>query len=420
MSPTRIALVSPGWPRSAFANGIVSYVDSLVRGFAMHGAEARVLSYRTEAGGEDATTIHGALERTSRPAKLAVKALWKLLPNAAAVPLSTIDLLSAFRELNREFRFEVAEMEETYGVARWVKRVFRAPMVIRLHGPWFLNGAALGVPEDAAFRRRVRSEGVAIEQASGVTAPSLDVLDRVRAYYRIPLRHAAVIPNPGPEPSPEHAWKAEAAEPGSILFVGRFDRHKGADLMLQAFIRLCEQRSGLTLKLAGRDAGFIDDAGKKWTFSEYIERYVPEALRPSVEFLDRLDPEQLIEHRKRASVVVCASRYETFGIAPLEAMSQGCPMVSTDAGGCGEIGEHERNALLFPSGDANALAREIARLLDDRPLAERLGRQALENYRQRFLPRDIARATLDFYASVLDRERFRARRRLESSVSVVP
>jgi glycosyltransferase involved in cell wall biosynthesis len=392
----------------------------LVRGFAAHGAEARVLSYRTEPGGEDATPIHGALERTSTPAKLAVKALWKLMPNAAALPLSTLDILTAFRELKRGFPFEVAEMEETHGVARWVARAFPAPIVIRLHGPWFLNGSALGVPDDASYRRRVRNEGLAIQQASGVTAPSRDVLDQVRAYYRLDLPNAAVIPNPGPEPVAEHTWHAELGEPGSILFVGRFDRHKGGDLMLQAFTRLCEQRPGLKLKLAGRDSGFIGDDGKKWSFAAYLERYVPEALRPSIELLGQVDPKSLTEHRRRASVVVCASRYENFGVALLEAMSQGCPIVSTDAGGCPEIGEHERNALLFPSGDVTALADGIARLLDDRQLAERLGRQALADYHRKFMPNDIARTTLDFYTSVLERARYRARRWTEGSAGVVP
>jgi glycosyltransferase involved in cell wall biosynthesis len=410
LRPTRIALVSPGWPRAAFANGIVSYVDSLVRGFAAHGAEARVLSYRTERGGEDATLIRGALERTSTPAKFAVKTLWKLLPKAAAVPVSTLDTVTAFRNLNRDFRFEVAEIEETHGIARWVARAFRAPVVIRLHGPWFLNGSALGVPDDAEFRRRVRNEGVAIRQASGVTAPSRDVLDQVRAYYRLALPDAAVIPNPGPEPDPAFTWRPELAEPGSILYVGRFDRHKGADLMVQAFARLCERRPGLKLKLAGKDAGFIDDAGKSWSFSEYVAKHVPDALRPSIELLGQVDPVRLSEHRQRASVVVCASRYENFGVALLEALSQGCPLVSSDAGGCPEIGEHERSALLFPSGDVNALRDRIARMLDDRELAERLARQALLDYRAKFMPNDIARTTLDFYASVLDRARSKSRR----------
>jgi glycosyltransferase involved in cell wall biosynthesis len=82
--------------------------------------------------------------------------------------------------------------------------------------------------------------------------------------------------------------------------------------------------------------------------------------------------------------------------------------------------EHERSGLLFPSGDAEALADRITTLLDDRPLAERLGRQALADYRQKFMPGHVARTTLDFYESVLDRARFRTRRRFPTSAGATP
>jgi glycosyltransferase involved in cell wall biosynthesis len=88
-------------------------------------------------------------------------------------------------------------------------------------------------------------------------------------------------------------------------------------------------------------------------------------------------------------------------------LAQGCPIVSSDAGGSPEIAEHERSALVFPTGNVGALADAVGRLLDDPELAKRLGAQALIDYRAKFLPSDVARTTLDFYASVLDRAKKR-------------
>ena len=107
-------------------------------------------------------------------------------------------------------------MEEAFGLAGWLQWVIPIPVCIRLHGPWFLNGAALGVPEDNAFRRRVALEGWAIRHASAVTAPSLDVLERTRTYYGLALEGAQVIPNP-----------TQPVDPAGTLAIGRVRSQAG-------------------------------------------------------------------------------------------------------------------------------------------------------------------------------------------------
>jgi len=101
--------------------------------------------------------------------------------------------------------------------------------------------------------------------------------------------------------------------------------------------------------------------------------------------------------------VLFASRYENFPLTLLEAMAQGCPLVCADAGSCTEIVEKDRTALVFPAGDAGALAERIAVLLDRPERAAELGEQALADYRTRFLPEPIARVTLQYYGEVLER-----------------
>jgi glycosyltransferase involved in cell wall biosynthesis len=56
----------------------------------------------------------------------------------------------------------------------------------------------------------------------------------------------------------------------------------------------------------------------------------------------------------------------------MEAFARGRPVVATRAGGIPDIVEHERNGLLVPSDDAEALADAIVAVLTDRDLAERL------------------------------------------------
>ena len=68
-------------------------------------------------------------------------------------------LLGTIRRAVTEQRIQLFEMEEAFGSSSYVRRAIRIPICLRLHGPWFLNGPAMGFPEDETFRRRVDAEG---------------------------------------------------------------------------------------------------------------------------------------------------------------------------------------------------------------------------------------------------------------------
>jgi glycosyltransferase involved in cell wall biosynthesis len=74
-----------------------------------------------------------------------------------------------------------------------------------------------------------------------------------------------------------------------------------------------------------------------------------------------------------ANVFCLASRQEGFGIVFLEAMAAGLPVVAARAGAVPEVVADGRTGLLVPAGDERAFAQALLRLLQDRPMAERLG-----------------------------------------------
>jgi len=173
--------------------------------------------------------------------------------------------------------------------------------------------------------------------------------------------------------------------------------------VIDAYVKLAQAGRPVRLAFAGRDDGVVDDTGKRWSLSEYLAARVPPELRAGMEFLGQVDPEKLVALRKRASAVVFASRYENFPLSILEALAQGCPLVSSDAGSCLEIVADGRSAFVFRAGDSGALAERLAAVLDHPQRASEIAAQGLADYRARFLPEQIARTTLDFYRDVLAR-----------------
>jgi glycosyltransferase involved in cell wall biosynthesis len=74
-----------------------------------------------------------------------------------------------------------------------------------------------------------------------------------------------------------------------------------------------------------------------------------------------------------ADIVALPSLHEGLGVAALEAMAAGRPVLASRVGGLGEVVVAEETGLLVPPGDADALAAALARLAGDPALRARLG-----------------------------------------------
>ena len=88
----------------------------------------------------------------------------------------------------------------------------------------------------------------------------------------------------------------------------------------------------------------------------------------------------------RASVVVVPSLWqEPFGLVAVEAMAAGVPVCASDTGGLRDIVRHDDTGLLYPAGDAAALAGSLGRLLDSPELCAALGQAGAARVRQEYL-----------------------------------
>ena len=94
----------------------------------------------------------------------------------------------------------------------------------------------------------------------------------------------------------------------------------------------------------------------------------------------RLEPwtEDLASYYKSADLFLLTSNYEGWGLAIVEAMASGCPVVMTDVGCAGELLKDEQNGLVIPVADRQKLEEAIIELRTDNDLAARLKKMAQE------------------------------------------
>jgi glycosyltransferase involved in cell wall biosynthesis len=351
-------------------------------------------------------------ERRNIPRR-ALDGLWhRVAPRSSREHIMRHCLVTTVRRAVAERGIQLIEMEESFGWARWIRAATSIPFCIRLHGPWFLNGKVLGVPDDDEFRRRVRAEERAIRSADVVSAPSRDVLEHVRSFYGLDLPNAAVIPAPTAAVPPAERWRPEKCDPLQVLFIGRFDRHKGGDLIIEAFARVLEVIPEARLRFGGQDRGCVTDDGRTWRLKEFLDDRIPGGLESGrVQWLgnDALPFAELAQLRRGAMVSVVCSRYENLPLTVIEAMAVGCPIVAATAGGITEVIEDGVNGLLHRAGDPDDIAARIIHLLRNPGLASQLGRQAAADCERRFYPDVVAEKLAGFYRKAISERGLSAR-----------
>jgi glycogen(starch) synthase len=167
-----------------------------------------------------------------------------------------------------------------------------------------------------------------------------------------------------------------------LLAAGRFDDVKGTAELFEAIRCILTTEPAVRFVVAG---GIPANPGAERRWLNQWERATPSALRARVRFTGWLAPEALAALYADAGVVIVASRFETFGLVVLEAMSHGVPIAATAAGGITELIEHGTTGLLSPVGSVPALVANALALAHDAALRGRLGAAAADAVRQRWL-----------------------------------
>jgi len=169
-----------------------------------------------------------------------------------------------------------------------------------------------------------------------------------------------------------------------ILFVGRLDRMKGADLLLKAYFEIADQMDIAIPRIVfiGRDC-YWNEYGS--TFLEFWKTRIPEKYIGAISFLEQVSHDQIRNYFKKATVAVFPSRWEPFGIVCLEALSMGCPVVVSRGTGLEEVlGPALSEFAVSVTEDIRPLAQRILSLLHAAPhfSSEKLRERSRELVRQ--------------------------------------
>jgi trehalose synthase len=174
-----------------------------------------------------------------------------------------------------------------------------------------------------------------------------------------------------------------------VVQVSRFDKWKDPQGVIDAF-RIARKEVDCTLVLVGNVA--TDDPEGQEVFSTLCSQ-----AEERIRILSVQDSALVNALQRRAAVVLQKSIREGFGLTVTEAMWKGTAVIGGNVGGIKHQIEHGVNGCLVDNVDEAAAC--IVMLLKDRKMRERMGQQARESVRQRFLMTRLMEDWLDLIGS---------------------
>ncbi|MDH5363275.1 MAG: glycosyltransferase family 4 protein [Aigarchaeota archaeon] len=371
--------------------GIARYSGGLARTLAAKGNEVHVLtldfpgspSYEVDGG----ANIHRVRCEVGNPNFL----VWVFLFNHF--------LEKEIGELDRNIGgFDVIHMNDwmTAPVAIAAKHTLERTLVATMHSTEI--GRSQGIHSADSYTIHGMEWWLTYE-ASRVIVCSKSMIDEVSRAFNLPAGKLDAVNNAIDVEKFKQYVNREAVrarfgfspDDDVVLFVGRLTPQKGLGYLIKAIPTVTYGHPKVRLLVVGDG----------WMRSELEEAAsaLPDKWR--IIFTGYIPDNELLQVFRCADVFVVPSVYEPFGIAALEGMAAGVPVVVSKVGGLAEIVEHDRTGVHVYPRNPDSIAWGIDRVLSDRSYAERLVNKAREVIERGYTWDAVADKTLRIYERAL-------------------
>ncbi len=181
-----------------------------------------------------------------------------------------------------------------------------------------------------------------------------------------------------------------------LLYVGNAYPHKNLDWLLRVFLKIIITRPELKLVLVGKEDYFYRQIKE---IAKILNLWQEDSVDSPVIFPGYIPDAQLEALYREAMVYVFPSLYEGFGLPPLEAMANSCPVISSDRASLPEI--LGSAALYFNPEDESDFIKKINNIFEDENLRNKLILDGLEMIKK-YSWFECAKNTLSVYSEILN------------------
>jgi glycosyltransferase involved in cell wall biosynthesis len=364
--------------------GIARFISDLAPAMAARGHDVRVITRATGPAAvdfEDGVWVHRVEVPSLANGEGVVADVLPAINSFATAALTEIQRIRAWAEPDLVY----TPLWDIEGIG--ILRHTDLPVALHIATPHAVAGAMAGfLRNDGSYpselRRLLELESEVLDAADILHANSTAVIETIRSTCGVECddRRWQLVNLGLKDRSDVRPRDVCPTDQRRVYFAGRFERRKGIDVLLEAMARILADHPDVELVIAGEDRPL--EPGLPLTGKRWLAEHAHEPWIARVTMLGVVDDERLHREYADAEIVVLPSRYESFGLAMVEAMMHGKPLVATDTSGVREVVRNGVDGVLVAPGDVDELERAIRRLLDDRNLAAELGKAARERFEQ--------------------------------------
>jgi glycosyltransferase involved in cell wall biosynthesis len=299
---------------------------------------------------------------------------------------------TAFREVLADFKPDVIECPESHGIGFFLCAEQKYAVVVRCHGPMahlMRNDHSAGFASgDIELVESL--ENSTMSAADGVLSMCKDLIAKLSPVIGQQIQFSAAPYSVSAVTPPENADTNQ-----TLFFWGRVDKLKGADLLLESFIRLAPEFPKLRLVIAGQEMNGYGD--------EMRARLKQTNLADRATFRGFVSRQEIAEQVQKSTVCVFPSRYETACYAIFEALDYGGVVVATKVGGIPDYHEHGKSAWLVEPESVGALADGIRTVLTDAGTYHKLQTNGRSHIAAVCDPVGVAGQSVEAYKQAIER-----------------
>jgi len=156
-----------------------------------------------------------------------------------------------------------------------------------------------------------------------------------------------------------------------VLFVGTLQPRKNIARLIEAFAKVAQRKKDVELVIIGK---------KGWLYEAILDAPQKFGISHKVKFLDFVTDEDLPSFYKHAICFILPSLYEGFGLPVLEAMSYGCPVITSNISSLPEAGG-DAAAYVNPT-DSNEIAAKILELIENEKVRKNMIKKGYEQIKK--------------------------------------
>jgi len=298
------------------------------------------------------------------PAETAVDGLFPHLP----------EFSQALLEFQRETGLTYQAVHSHYWLSGWVGQQmaieWRVPHILTFHTLSLIKMQSRAGESEPATRQQVEQELMA--SADHIVAFSPHERDAMVRLYQADATRIGLIPCGvdlslfRPLDQQEVREKLGLNGEKVLLYVGRIEPLKGLELLLHTAAQL-QTFEQIRVLVVGGGAGRDQEIDRLREMAKSLN--VDEVF----DFIGRVDQQDLPLYYNAADVCVVPSFYESFGLAALESMACGTPVVATRAGGLSTIIQHGRTGYLKAWRCPEAFTSSVEMIISSRNLQHSMG-----------------------------------------------